>query len=179
MAGQKYIFLDRDGVINHDSSEYIKTADEWEPIDRSLEAIKNLTDNDFQIIIITNQSGINRNIISSDNFIKINVKMLNAIEKKGGSILSILYCPSLPSDECKNRKPGPGMFVEISKRLNFNLTDCFSIGDSPRDIDASVAAKCIALGVRTGNGKTIEENNVHKIPMFNDLYDATEYIIHR
>ena len=177
MPSQKYIFLDRDGVINHDSSEYIKTPDEWNPIERSLEAIKKLTDNDFQIIIITNQSGINRDIITPDNFLKINLKMLNAIEKSGGSILSILYCPSLPSDDCQFRKPGSGMFIEISKRLNFNLSDCFSIGDSPRDIDASVAAKCIALGVRTGNGKTIEKDNIYQIPMFDDLYDAVESIV--
>ena len=73
MVSQKYIFLDRDGVINHDSTEYIKTPDEWNPIERSLEAIKKLTDNDFQIIIITNQSGISRNIITPDNFLKINL----------------------------------------------------------------------------------------------------------
>ena len=177
MNKQKYIFLDRDGVINHDSSEYIKTPEEWNPIDRSLDAIKNLADNDFQIIIITNQSGINRDLITPDNFMKINVKMLNAIEKSGGSILSMLYCPSLPSDECQNRKPGSGMFIEISQRLNFNLSDFFSIGDSPRDIDASMAAKCMALGVRTGNGKIIEEDNIHEIKMFDDLYDAVEFVI--
>ena len=72
LSSKKYFFLDRDGVIIHDSTEYIKTPDEWNPIERSLEAIKKLTDNDFQIIIITNQSGINRDIITPDNFLKIN-----------------------------------------------------------------------------------------------------------
>ena len=177
MNKSKYIFLDRDGVINQDSSDYIKTANEWKPIHNSLEAIKNLTEQDFHIIIITNQSGINRNLITPHDFVNINVKMLESIDKVGGLITSIIFCPSLPTDKCTNRKPYPGMFYEIAERLDIKLSDCFSIGDSPRDIEASIAAKCKPLGVRTGNGGDIEKNNKYKVPMFDDLYHAVKFVI--
>ena len=177
MSNQKYIILDRDGVINIDSSNYIKSADEWNPIPKSLDAIKKLTEHEYQIIIISNQSGLGRGIISYNNFIEINLKMLAQISRIGGSILAILYCPSLPTDVCVNRKPGTGMFSDIAERLNISLDKCFSIGDSPRDIDASLESKCKPLGLRTGNGKNIENNSKYQIPMFNDLNDAVDYVI--
>ena len=177
MNNQKYIILDRDGVINIDSPNYIKSADEWNLIPKSLDAIKKLTEHEYQIIIISNQSGLGRGIISYNDFIKINLKMLSQISKVGGSVLAVLYCPSLPTDECLNRKPGTGMFSEIAERLNISLEKCFSIGDSPRDIDASLSSKCKPLGLRTGNGKNIENNSKYNIPMFNDLNDAVNYVI--
>ena len=177
MNNQKYIILDRDGVINIDSSSYIKSADEWNSIPESLNAIKKLTEHEYQIIIISNQSGLGRGIISYDNFIEINLKMLSQINRIGGSILAVLYCPSLPTSECMNRKPETGMFSEIAGRLNISLDKCFSIGDSPRDIDASLSSKCKPLGLRTGNGKNIENNSKYNIPMFNDLNDAVDYVI--
>ena len=177
MSNQKYIILDRDGVINIDSSSYIKSADEWNLIPESLNAIKKLTEHEYQIIIISNQSGLGRGIISYNNFIEINLKMLSQISRIGGSILAVLYCPSLPTSECMNRKPETGMFSEIAGRLNISLDKCFSIGDSPRDIDASLSSKCKPLGLRTGNGKNIENNSKYNIPMFNDLNDAVDYVI--
>ena len=177
MSNQKYIILDRDGVINIDSSSYIKSADEWNSIPESLNAIKKLTEHEYQIIIISNQSGLGRGIISYNNFIEINLKMLSQISRIGGSILAVLYCPSLPTSECMNRKPETGMFSEIAGRLNISLDKCFSIGDSPRDIDASLSSKCKPLGLRTGNGKNIENNSKYNIPMFNDLNDAVNYVI--
>ena len=177
MNNQKYIILDRDGVINIDSPHYIKSADEWNSIPESLNAIKKLTEHEYQIIIISNQSGLGRGIISYNDFIEINLKMLSQISRIGGSILAVLYCPSLPTDECVNRKPGTGMFSEIAGRLNISLDGCFSIGDSPRDIDASLSSKCRPLGLRTGNGKNIENNSKYNIPMFNDLNDAVDYVI--
>ena len=177
MNNQKYIILDRDGVINIDSSSYIKSADEWNSIPESLNAIKKLTEHEYQIIIISNQSGLGRGIISYNNFIEINLKMLSQISRIGGSILAVLYCPSLPTSECMNRKPETGMFSEIAGRLNISLDKCFSIGDSPRDIDASLSSKCKPLGLRTGNGKNIENNSKYNIPMFNDLNDAVNYVI--
>ena len=165
MKNSKYIILDRDGVINIDSLNYIKSADEWNAIPKSLEAIKKLTKHEYQIIIISNQSGLSRGIISYSDFIQINLKMLSQISRAGGSILSILYCPSLPTDKCLNRKPGPGMFNEIAKRLNIRLEDCYSIGDSPRDIDASLLSKCKPLGLRTGNGRLIENDSNYNLSL--------------
>ena len=114
----KYIILDRDGVINKDSSEYIKNANEFDPLPRSLEAIKILSDNSFNIIIISNQSGIDRGFIKAYDFIQINNKMIDLIEKAGGSIMAVLYCPSLPTSTNLNRKPNPGMFLNIAQQLH-------------------------------------------------------------
>jgi len=174
---EKFIILDRDGVINYESPEYIKTADEWKPIPRSLEAIKKLSEKDYQIIIITNQSGINRKIINYSDFVKINLKMLKEIEDTGGSIASIIYSPHTPDEKNIFRKPETGMFEEISRRLKFSLKDCYSIGDSPRDIEASILSGCKAIGVRTGNGSMIENDNKYKISIYDDLYDAVTAII--
>ncbi len=177
MNNHKYIILDRDGVINIDSSNYIKSSDEWNAIPKSLEAIKKLTEHEYQIIIISNQSGLGRGIISYSDFIQINLKMLRQINRIGGSILAVLYCPNVPTDESINRKPGTGMFIDIARRLNISLKECYSIGDSPRDIEASLLSKCKPLGLRTGNGRDIENNFKYDIPMFNDLNDAVDYVI--
>ena len=177
MTKQKYIILDRDGVINIDSSTFVKDQNEFIPIPRSLDAIRILSDNNFNIIVISNQSGIDRGLISPSNFIHINIKMINLIEKSGGTIQAVLYCPEGPMSNDINRKPNPGMFLDIAERLNITLASCFSIGDSPRDIEASISAKCKPIGVRTGNGKKIENNNKFKVPIFDDLYDAVSYVI--
>jgi D-glycero-D-manno-heptose 1,7-bisphosphate phosphatase len=174
---QKYIILDRDGVINKDSPDYIKTPNEFSPLPRSLSAIKLLTDNDFSIIIISNQSGINQDLISPSNFIQINLKMISLIEKSGGAISALLYCPSLSSSDSFNRKPQPGMYIDIADRMNINLTSCYAIGDSPRDIEAAHAVNCKPLGVLTGNGREIQKNNKYDVPIFNDLYEAAEFIV--
>tara|TARA_Y100000768_G_C23865645_1_gene627897 strand:+ start:201 stop:737 length:537 start_codon:yes stop_codon:yes gene_type:complete len=174
---EKYIILDRDGVINYESSEYIKKPNEWNPIPGSLEAIKILTENSFKIIVITNQSGINRGIISYDNFIMINLKMNEAVDKSGGEIHSLLYSPHTPFEKSSTRKPECGMFLHAAQRYNFDLSKTYAVGDSPRDIEAAISAKCKPLAVRTGNGHEIERNNLYKVRMFDDLRASVDYII--
>ena len=177
MKLSRHIIIDRDGVINHDSESYIKNPNEWNAIDGSLEAIKLLTDSNFNIYIATNQSGINRGLIKYSDFVDINVKMLNAISTAGGEIAAITYCPSHPDENSPNRKPNTGMFTSLASRFNFNLKDCYSIGDSPRDIEASVNSGCQSIAVKTGNGKLIEKNNTHKVKIFDNLFAAAKYII--
>ncbi len=177
MSRQKYIILDRDGVINKDSTEYIKSPDEWIPIPRSLEAIKLLTENNFHITVISNQSGINRGIIPYKDFININNKMHQEVMNSGGRIDMFYYCPDTPTVKSEFRKPNPGMFLDFANRLEISLEDCYSIGDSPRDIIASQKAGCKAIAVRTGNGKKIEEDEDLLVPIFNDLFDAVKYVL--
>ncbi len=177
MSSEKFIILDRDGVINYDSSEYVKNPSEWKPIPNSIEAIRILTDNFFNIIVITNQSGINRGIISYEAFTEINIKMLDTINKAGGAIHSIFYCPHTPDEPSAIRKPLSGMFTEASSRFNFNLKKTYAIGDSPRDIEAANSANCIPLAVRTGNGEQIVKDNKHKVKIFDDLKCAVDFVI--
>ena len=176
MIGDKYIILDRDGVINYATQDFIKPPDEWKPLPGSLRAIKKLCDYGYQIVIITNQSGIGRGLIKPDDFLAINNKLFTEVEKVGGQISSILYSPSLPNEDSIYRKPNIGMFLEASKRLNFDLSACYSIGDSPRDIEASVNAQCIPMGVLTGNGKKIKSNNIYNVQLFKNLDAAVDYI---
>lgn len=176
MRLQKFIILDRDGVINFDSPEYIKSPDEWKPIPDSIKAIKILTDNDFNIIVITNQSAINRGLMSYETFTRINMKMLDMVTRAGGSIHAILYCPHTPDETSTTRKPLPGMFLEAASRFNFDLKTTYAIGDSPRDIEAAKLVQCVPIAVRTGNGKKIEEHNKYKVKIFDDLKCAVEFI---
>ena len=173
---KKAIFLDRDGVVNKEVN-YLFKIEDFEFIDGIFDACLYFQNLGYAIIIITNQSGIDRGIIQYNDFIDINTKMINEIDKAGGAISAILYCPTLPSVKNKYRKPGSGMFEEISERLNFSLKSCFSIGDSPRDIIASINAGCKPLGVRTGNGSKISDDSSLNIPMFNDLYEAVEFVL--
>ena len=103
--------------------------------------------------------------------------MMSLVEKSGGAISASLYCPLLSSSDSFNRKPNPGMYIDIADRMNIDLTSCYAIGDSPRDIEAARAVDCKALGVLTGNGREIQEDNKYNIPIFSDLYEAVEFVI--
>lgn len=149
----KLVILDRDGVINQESPEFIKSPEEWQPIAGSLQAIARLSQAGYDIVILTNQSGVGRGLISADMLAQIHVRMLDYIQQQGGKILSILFCPHHPDDGCHCRKPAPGLYDELTKRLNVNLTGVYSIGDSLRDLLAADSAGAIPVLVKTGNGK--------------------------
>ena len=176
MSDHKYIILDRDGVINHDSSLYIKNPYEWTPINRSLEAICLLTKNSYRILIVSNQAGVSRGIIEYADLIKIHNKFISSCSDYGGKIYSTFYCYDHPDSNSYLRKPKPGMYLEIAERLGINLSDIFAVGDSPKDMIAALSSGCKPLGVRTGNGSEIEDQ-MPEINLFNDLYDAVEYLI--
>lgn len=176
MNKSKYIILDRDGVINYDSSSYIKKEHEWVPIPNSLEALALLTQNQYKIIIISNQAGVSRGIIKYADSAAIHNKFIKSCIKAGAIIFLTYYCYDHPDSNSVYRKPKPGMYLELSQRLNLDLTDVFAIGDSPRDIEAALSSGCKPLGVRTGNGKEIL-NSLHNIDMFDCLYDAAKFVI--
>ena len=177
---KKYVLLDRDGVINHDSGGFIKSADEWLPIDKSLEAIALLHNNGYQVVVITNQSGVGRGLYSDATLTDMHLKMSRMAEAAGGKITHIYYCPHLPDAGCKCRKPLPGMLHQFSKDADVALDAVYFIGDSLRDIEAGIAAGAKPLLVKTGNGeKTLAAHPDLDTPIFENLYDATEYILSR
>ena len=176
MNQSKFIILDRDGVINHESSAYVKTPDEWVPIDRSMEAISLLTKNSYKIILISNQAGISRGIISYNEILNIHQKLLKTCNKFGGDIFSTYYCYDHPDDNSSFRKPKPGMYLEISERLNIDLSRVFAIGDSIRDIKAALASGCKPLGVKTGNGSELA-GEMPDLDIFDGLFDAVQFVI--
>ena len=176
MSDNRYIILDRDGVINYDSPSYIKNINEWKPLPRSLDAISLLSKNAYKILLISNQSGLSRGIIDYENHLQIHSKLLSLVAQHGGNIFSSYYCFDHPDSKSNHRKPKPGMYLDFAERLSLDLSTIFAIGDSPRDIEAAHSAGCKPLGVMTGNGKQIKDK-MPNIEMFEDLLEAAQFVI--
>ncbi|WP_191601730.1 D-glycero-beta-D-manno-heptose 1,7-bisphosphate 7-phosphatase [Marinomonas algicola] len=166
------IILDRDGVINYDSDQYVKTLDEWQPIPGSIKAIAALSKAGFHVYIATNQSGVARGYYTLEILEQMHQKMIRLIEAEGGKIAGIQYCPHGPDDDCHCRKPKPGMIDAIEKELgvNFNSVPAIMVGDSKRDLEAGIARGCQAALVLTGKGRDTQykEMNFH-FNVFTDL----------
>ncbi|MFT5426991.1 MAG: D-glycero-D-manno-heptose 1,7-bisphosphate phosphatase [Gammaproteobacteria bacterium] len=173
------IILDRDGVINYDSADYIKSEAEWIPIPGSLEAIARLSQYGYRIIVVTNQSGISRKKLSIDDLNAIHQKMMTHLAQFGGSIEAIVFCPHGPRQGCECRKPKPGMLFEIANRLNISLKDVYCVGDSQRDIDAALAAGAKPVLVRSGNGSILDDSGTFPIdiPVYTDLADFVDNLL--
>ena len=174
----KYVLLDRDGVINHDCDDYIKSPEEWIPIDGSLEAIALLNQHGYRVAVISNQSGIGRGFYSLATLNAIHDKMHKAVAIKGGHIEAIYFCPHLPTEHCFCRKPKIGLLELFSREKNYPLKNIFFIGDSLSDMKAAQAVLALPLLVKTGKGlKTLSDNPQLNIPIFENLYDATTFIL--
>lgn len=172
------IILDRDGVINEDSDDYIKSPDEWIPIPGSLHAIAQLNRAGHQVVVATNQSGIARGLYSKATLKKIHAKMTKALEEVGGHLDGIFYCPHHPDENCLCRKPKPGLLLEIAKQYKTNWHDALFIGDSFKDIEAARAVNCKAMLVKTGKGlQTTQQQGLEDIKRFDDLAGAVNAIL--
>jgi len=176
------IFLDRDGVINMDSPNYIKNESEFEFIPKSPEAIALLNENGFSVIVITNQSLIGRKMADQKDLDAIFKKMEKGVEKLGGRIKDIFFCPHTPKDNCLCRKPNPGLILEAKKKYNLDLDHSLMIGDSAKDIECARNAGCSkALLVKTGNGPKAETELSGKgiLPDFTgrNLYETALWVI--
>jgi D-glycero-D-manno-heptose 1,7-bisphosphate phosphatase len=136
----KLIILDRDGVINHDSADYIKSPEEWQAIPGSLDAIAKLNKAGFKVAIATNQSGVGRGYYSLETLEKIQQKIFSYIAKVDAHIDALFFCPHKPEDNCDCRKPKPGLLLKIAEYLKIDLKDAIMIGDSDRDIQAAQTA---------------------------------------
>ena len=154
---EKIVILDRDGVINKESHAYIKSPNEWHPIEGSIDGIALLTKADFTITIATNQSGLGRGLFNKSSLDDIHKKMNMAIEKAGGCIGKIFVCPHTPDDHCNCRKPMPGLLMKIAAHYKISITGIPFLGDSLNDIQAAKAAGAREILVRTGNGLTTEK----------------------
>jgi len=177
----KLIVLDRDGVINHDSDEYIKSKEEWLPIDGSLEAIAKLNHSGYTVVVASNQSGLARGYFDIEALSSMHRKMDEMLEKIGGRVDAVFYCPHGPDDGCACRKPRPGMLLEIGQRFNVSLKDVTFIGDSISDIKAASNANAKAMLVRTGKGvkaeKILQAECKSEIPIYDDLSAAVTAIL--
>jgi len=179
----RIVILDRDGVINYDSADYIKTADEWRPIPGSAQAIALLCESGFDVYVVTNQSGIGRGLFDERAYRAITEKMLATIDAAGGSLKAVFYCPHSPDDDCNCRKPKTGLLQQVSAVSGQSLEGVPAIGDSLRDLQAAHSAGCQPILVRTGNGsKTLSVLAEHaqlteKTRIFDNLADAAATLI--
>ncbi len=177
----KLVILDRDGVINFDSAQFIKNPAEWKPIPGSLEAIAQLNQSGYKVVVATNQSGVGRGLFDMDTLNQIHEKMHKALYTLGGRIDAIFYCPHAADSDCDCRKPKPGMFKRISQTLNIDLNGVPAIGDSLRDLQAGAAVGCQPILVHTGKGdKTKAEGNLPEGTLeFADLAQAVDWILRK
>ena len=180
MPKQRYILLDRDGVINRDSDEFIKSPEQWLPIDGSLEAIALLNAHGYQVVVVTNQSGIARGLFDEAMLEKIHAKMRRLVQEKGGAIAAIYYCPHGPDSDCDCRKPKAGLLKAFAADFNADLTTIAVVGDSLRDLQAAEAVGAQPILVKTGKGRqTLLNNPQLNFLVFENLYDAATYITAR
>jgi D-glycero-D-manno-heptose 1,7-bisphosphate phosphatase len=175
----KCVILDRDGVINFDSDQFIKSPDEWRPIPGSLEAIARLNQAGFRVVVASNQSGVGRGLFDMATLNAIHAKMHKLTAQAGGRIDAVFFCPHAADSKCACRKPRPGLFQEIGSRLHMDLKTVFAVGDALRDVEAALAVGARPILVRTGKGmKTLAAGQLPQdIPVFDNLLQAAQAII--
>lgn len=182
----KLIILDRDGVINYESRDFIKSPDEWQPLPGSLEAIAELTKAGYTIVVATNQSGVGRGYFSVDALEAIHNKLITAVDKLGGKIHEIYFCPHTPQDNCNCRKPKAGMFEQIAQELNIDISTIrpVFVGDSLRDLELGLATGCrffLVTGPGSDGEETLQQITTEQrtqIMIVDDLADATSRILY-
>ena len=174
----KLVILDRDGVINFDSDQFIKSPEEWKPIPGSLAAIARLNQEGYRVVVATNQSGIGRGLFGMDTLNAIHDKMLKAAAQAGARIDAVFFCPHTNSDNCNCRKPKSGLLHEIATRYNTDLAGVPVIGDALRDLQAASAAGAQPILVMTGKGvKTAGDPALPPdTPIFDNLAAAVEHL---
>lgn len=184
MKHPRAVMLDRDGVINFDSPDYILTPDQWQPIPGSPEAIARLTQAGIPVAIVSNQSALGRGMLDAATFDAIHAKMMQTIEQAGGRIAHVAYCPHAPDDGCTCRKPKPGLVHEtlLALGLASHARDILFVGDSLRDVQAAVSVGIIPMLVQSGYGdaKTIHEKAAALYPgiaTYPNLAAATDAIL--
>ncbi len=180
------VILDRDGVINEDSDQYIRSLAEWHPIPGSIEAIARLSQAGMQVAIATNQSGLSRGYFGLDELEAIHAELRARVEAAGGQVAAIAYCPHLPGDRCNCRKPRIGLLEAIHRELGLPLAGAPFIGDSLKDLQAAESAGCRPLLVTTGKGSDtraqlampgVELRNPDAVAVYPDLASAVAAIL--
>jgi D-glycero-D-manno-heptose 1,7-bisphosphate phosphatase len=177
------VFLDRDGVINENRTDHVKSWSEFQFVPGALDAIARFTHAGVRVFVITNQAIINRGLVSPDSVDFLNRRMVQEIEKHGGRVEAVAYCPHRPDEECFCRKPQPGLISSLALHHGVDLGQAVTIGDALSDIEAGLAAGCRAILVLTGRGRdqlaravSLGHSNFH---VATDLSEAAEQLLGR
>ena len=180
------VVLDRDGVINEDSPDFIKSPDEWHAIPGSIAAIARLHHAGITVVIATNQSGLGRGYFGLDELEAIHAELNRLVEEAGGTLAGIFYCPHLPDAGCDCRKPATGLLTAMEAELGESPRGAWFVGDSLKDLQAAQAYGCRPALVRTGKGRGTEAKLAaggsgltapEAIPVFDNLASCAEHIL--
>lgn len=174
------IILDRDGVINRDSKEFVKNTNEWVPLDGSIEAIAALNQAGFTVAVASNQSGLARGLFDPNALDAMHSKLNTLVESAGGEVGRIVVCPHGPDEGCRCRKPKPGMIEDLLEHYDVDAGSVRVVGDSLRDLEAAAAAGATPILVRTGNGeKTVDSlsGDLATVEVFDDLREFANSVL--
>ena len=177
-----WIVLDRDGVINFDSDDYIKSAEEWRPLPGSIDAIAKLKAAGYKVAVVTNQSGLGRGLFDLDDLEAMHEKMQALLAEEHASIDAIFYCPHAPDDNCNCRKPATGMLDALEDEFSVDISGAYFVGDSLKDLQLAVKKQCRPVLVLTGKGK-LTQNSLEKTqqlkdtPVFPDLREFVNTLL--
>ena len=156
----KLVILDRDGTINVQSDDFIKSADEWMPLPGAMEAIAQLNHAGWHVVVVSNQSGLGRGLFDAYTLNEMHAKMNALLMPLGGRVDAVFFCPHAPEDDCRCRKPRPGLFEDIGLRFGIDMTGVPAVGDTLRDLQAASAVGCTPHLVRTGKAASLDEAGV-------------------
>jgi D-glycero-D-manno-heptose 1,7-bisphosphate phosphatase len=174
---KRAVFLDRDGVINENRHDYVKTWDEFVFLPGAIESLALLSQSEFLVIVISNQSAIYRGLVSGEMVEEINRLMVNTVEKAGARIDGVYFCPHGPGEACDCRKPRPGLLLKAAEEKQIDLTQSFCVGDKLTDIDSGIAAGCRNILVLTGEGEKQNIKDRDDFVVVRNLHDAVEIIL--
>jgi len=175
------IFLDRDGVINRNRADHVKTWAEFEFLPGVLDALRRLAQLEWPVVVISNQAVIGRGIVTQQTIDEINVHMSNIVQSVGGRIDRVFCCPHRPEENCTCRKPQPGLLFKAAEQMKLDLTRSFFVGDAESDVQAAKAVGCRPVLVKTGRGigqmALLRQDHVMGYYLADDLSDAAQWIL--
>jgi D-glycero-D-manno-heptose 1,7-bisphosphate phosphatase len=182
----KLVVLDRDGTINEDRDDYVKSADEWTPLPGALEAIARLNHAGWHVAIASNQSGLGRGLFDMAALNTMHIKMNQLLARQGGRVDAVFFCPHAPDEACDCRKPLPGLFQQIANRYGIEMNGVPVVGDSLRDLQAGAAVGCEPHLVCTGKAGGLDDGQLQQLlaqvpgaTVHADLAAFADFLLHR
>ena len=181
-SNQPTVFIDRDGVINHNRAEHVLHWQDFKFLEGALVALARLRQAGYRVVVITNQAAIERGLVSAHQVEQLHTRMTAEIEAAGGAVQAVLYCPHRPEAGCNCRKPRPGLLYQAAAHYRIRLNESWLIGDYLTDIEAGLAANCKPVLDLTGRGQVAWQNwsqhPLHRpLPVKQDLLEAVNYIL--
>jgi D-glycero-D-manno-heptose 1,7-bisphosphate phosphatase len=183
MPQRRAVFLDRDGTVNENRSDHVKSLDEFVLLPGAIDAIGRLARSSLAIVIVTNQSVVNRKQASAQTVQAINRWLVEAVQGKGGRIDAVYFCPHLPEEQCECRKPRPGLFLQAQAEHDLQLRGSYVVGDAVTDVEVALALDAQPILVLTGRGaeavKKLTPEQRRCTHICADLSEAVTWILAR